>query len=50
MNFNYAEYIVPAFAISALIFAWMIADTLLRARKWRREAERLLAEKAEREG
>ncbi len=42
---RYGAYIVPAYAITAAGFIWMIADTLLRARRWRRKAEAL--EKAE---
>lgn len=42
---EYGGYIIPAFVVSGLVFAWLIADTLLRARKWKREAERLQAEK-----
>ncbi|MEO8927673.1 MAG: heme exporter protein CcmD [Caulobacteraceae bacterium] len=38
---EYGAFIWPAYGVSALAFAWMIADTLLRARRWRREAERL---------
>jgi heme exporter protein D len=38
---KYAAYIVPAYAISALVIAGLVADTLLRARHWRREAARL---------
>lgn len=41
---KYAIYLWPAFAISALAFAWMIADSLLTARRWKHEAERLQAE------
>ena len=41
---KYAIYLWPAFAISALAFAWMITSSLLMARCWRREAERLQAE------
>jgi heme exporter protein D len=41
---KYAVYLWPAFAISALAFAWMIADSLLTARRWRREFERLRAD------
>jgi heme exporter protein D len=47
---KYAVYLWPAFAISALAFAWMIADSLLGARRWRREAERLQAELDETRG
>ncbi len=38
---KYAAYIWPAYAVSAAAFVWMVADTLLRARRWRRRAERL---------
>jgi heme exporter protein D len=41
---KYAVYLWPAFAISALAFAWMIADSLLAARRWRREFEHLQAD------
>jgi len=41
---KYAAYLWPAFAISAVAFAWMIADSVLTARRWKREAERLQAE------
>jgi heme exporter protein D len=41
---KYAVYLWPAFAISAAAFAWMIADSLLTARRWRREFERLQAQ------
>ncbi len=38
---KYGLFIWPAYGVSLLGFAWMIADTLIRARRWRREAERL---------
>ncbi len=38
---KYGAYIWPAYGASLLAFAWMIADTLRRARRWRREVERL---------
>lgn len=41
---KYAVYLWPAFAISAAAFAWMIADSLLTTRRWKREAERLQVE------
>ena len=37
---KYAVYIVPAYLISAAVIAAMVADTLLRARHWKREVER----------
>jgi heme exporter protein D len=36
---KYAPYIWPAIGATALAFAWMIADSLARARSWRRKAE-----------
>jgi heme exporter protein D len=36
----YAAFVWPAYAVSALVILAMAADTLLRARRWRREAER----------
>ncbi len=38
---RYAAFIWPAYGISALAFAWMIVDSLVRARRWRRAAEAL---------
>ena len=38
---RYALYIWPAYAATALAFAWMVADTLLTARRWRRRTEEL---------
>ena len=48
MSFNfdvgrYAVYIWPAYAITAAVLVWMIAASLLAARRWRAEAERLQA-------
>jgi heme exporter protein D len=40
---KYALFVWPAYAATALGFAWMVADTLLRARAWRRRAEWLEA-------
>lgn len=42
---KYALYIWPAYGVSALGFAWMILDTVIRARRWKRQAERLEREK-----
>lgn len=36
---KYAAYVWPAFAVTALVFAAMIADSLASARRWKREAE-----------
>ncbi len=41
---KYAAFVWPAYAISALVLAGMILDSLSRARRWRREVERLKAE------
>ena len=38
---KYAIYVWPAYGVTALVFAWMILDTLGRVRRWRRRAERL---------
>ena len=38
---KYAIYVWPAYGVTALVFAWMILDTLRRVRHWRRRAERL---------
>jgi heme exporter protein D len=47
MGDKYAAFIWPAYAITALGFAWMVLDTLLRARRWRRRAEALQREAKE---
>ena len=41
---KYAAYIWPAYAASLLGFAWMIVDTMARARRWKRKADRLEGE------
>jgi heme exporter protein D len=46
---KYAVYVWPAFALSAGAFVWMIADSLASARRWRRETERLQAQKLARQ-
>jgi len=38
---KYAEFIVPAFAITAVVFAGMIGFSLNHARRWRRRYEEL---------
>ena len=38
---KYAAFIWPAYGVTALGFAWMIIDSLARARRWRREVQRL---------
>jgi heme exporter protein D len=42
LDFNagkYAVFVWPAYGLTALVFAGLIADTLARARRWRRAAE-----------
>lgn len=36
---KYAPYVWPAYVAVAVVFAWMIADSLARARRWKRKAE-----------
>jgi len=36
---QYAAFVWPAFAITALVLGWMVVDSLTRARRWKREAE-----------
>ena len=36
---KYAEFIVPAFAITGLVFAGMVAFSLNKARRWRKRFE-----------
>jgi len=38
---KYALFVWPAFAITAAVLGWMVVDSLARARKWKRELERL---------
>ena len=46
MNTNdYAIYVWPAIGFTALAVAWMIADSLWRARHWKKKAEELQAQK-----
>jgi heme exporter protein D len=43
MHDKYALFVWPAYAVTALAFAWMVVDTLLRARAWRRRVAHLEA-------
>ena len=45
---KYALFIWPAYGVTALAFAWMILDTLISGRRWRREAQRLEQERSSR--
>ncbi len=38
---KYAAFVWPAYAVTVVILGGLIADSLARARRWRREAERL---------
>jgi len=40
-DFKYAEYIVPAFAITALVFGGLVAFSLSHSRRWKRRYEEL---------
>lgn len=42
-DFKYAEFIVPAFAITAVVFAAMVGFSLNHSRRWRRRFEELAA-------
>jgi heme exporter protein D len=43
MHDKYALFVWPAYAVTAVAFAWMVLDTLIRARAWRRRVEALEA-------
>lgn len=36
----YAAFVWPAYAITALGFVWMVADSLIRARRWKARARK----------
>ncbi|MFL5297138.1 MAG: heme exporter protein CcmD [Phenylobacterium sp.] len=38
---DYAAYIWPAYAISALVLGGLVVSSLLHARRWRKRAEAL---------
>lgn len=38
---HYAAFVLPAYALSAIGLGWMILDSLLRARRWKRAVETL---------
>ena len=40
-DFPYAEFIVPAFAITALVFAGLVWSSLRHAARWKRRLEEL---------
>jgi heme exporter protein D len=42
---KYAPFIIPAYVLTVGFFIWATAASLLSARRWKREAERLQAQK-----
>lgn len=40
MEGDYTAYVAAAWGVSALVLAALVADSLARARRWRRAAER----------
>ena len=36
---HYGAYIIPAYGLSILVLSALVAESLLRARRWRRAAE-----------
>ena len=36
---KYGPYVWPAYALTAIVIAALVIDSLLRARRWRRAAE-----------
>ena len=36
---RYAAYIWPAYGLTLLVVGWMVAGTLIRARRWKARAE-----------
>jgi len=38
---KYAQFIIPAFAVTAVVFAGMIGFSLNHARRWRKRFEEL---------
>jgi heme exporter protein CcmD len=47
---KYAFYIWPPYIVSALVIGGLTLDTLLRARRWKREVERREAAKDKKAG
>ncbi|MFN3521012.1 MAG: heme exporter protein CcmD [Phenylobacterium sp.] len=40
---KYAAFVWPAFAVTVVVFAAMVADSLALSRRWRKRAEELNA-------
>ena len=36
---RYAAYVWPAYGAVAVVFLWMVIDSLARARRWKRKAK-----------
>jgi heme exporter protein D len=47
---KYAVFVWPAYGLTAIVFAALIVETLLRARRWRREVEQCEARAAAKDG
>ena len=43
---NYALFVWPAYGLTVLVFTVLIADSVARARRWRRAVEQREADKA----
>jgi heme exporter protein CcmD len=43
---RHAPYYIAAYAVAAAVICWMVLDTWLRARRWRRRAEQLERDRA----
>ena len=41
---KYAGFIVPAYGLTIAFFLWITVSSLLSARRWKREAQRLQPE------
>ncbi|MEO6341137.1 MAG: heme exporter protein CcmD [Caulobacteraceae bacterium] len=44
---HYGAYIIPAYAISAVVLSALVIESLLRARRWKRAAEKGRGPKAQ---
>ena len=44
---KFAEFVWAAYGASAVLFGWIVIETLLSVRRWRRRAEKLERERRE---
>ncbi len=44
---KHAFYVWSSFAATVVVLGWMIADTVVRARRWKRELDRLSSRRSE---